>query len=255
MGMLLLVGGALTGCSVSNEDILDFLQAHEHEVSAIEYRLGVPDIVTINAPRVEEINGETQRIQPDGKINLKLVGEVKVVGMTAKELASKLEVLLGRYYMDPKVRVRVTGYNSKVYYVFGQAGAVGPKPYTGNESLMDVVAQAGVSFLSWTSRIKVIRPSPNEADRKELVVDVDRMIKTGDVSANVLIEPGDIVYVPPTPLAWVGLRIRELLFPVSPVLDAYTTPAAVIAAQDVYDNNGQNSNRGAIRTQAINGFR
>lgn len=84
--------------------------------------------------------------------------------------------------------------------------------------------------------MKIIRPSPDRKERREIIVDVDRMIRTGDTSANILIEPDDIIYVPPTPLAWVGLRIRELLFPVSPVLDAYVTPATVMDASDEYDD-------------------
>jgi len=233
------------GCSHRNEDILDFLQAHEHEVSAIEYRVGVPDYLGISAPRILEIDGETQRIQPDGKINLRLLGEVKVSGMTAKEIAAKLEVLLSKYYNDPKVSVRIVGYNSRKYYVFGQVGGVGPHAYTGRDTLLDAIARSGVTFLSWTSQVKVIRPSPFSKERREIIVDVDRMIQTGDVSANILIEPDDIIYVPPTPLAWIGLRIREVLFPVAPVLDAYTTPAAVMDASDEYneDDNDHGSPR------------
>ncbi|GMU37069.1 MAG: hypothetical protein AMXMBFR22_12600 [Phycisphaerae bacterium] len=226
----------VAGCSHKNKDMLDFLQAHEHEVSAIEYRVGVPDGIEISAPRILEIDGEMHRVQPDGKINLRLLGEVKVSGMTAKEIASKLEVLLSKYYQDPKVNVRVSGYNSKKYYVFGEVGGVGPRVYTGRDTLLEVIARSGTSFLSWTSQVKIIRPSPDRKERREIIVDVDRMIRTGDTSANILIEPDDIIYVPPTPLAWVGLRIRELLFPVSPVLDAYVTPATVMDASDEYDD-------------------
>ena len=68
------------------------------------------------------------------------------------------------------------------------------------------------------------------------MVDVDRMIKKGDWSKNILLEPDDVVHIPATPLAWIGLRIRELLFPVAPVLEAYQMPASVIDANDVYDD-------------------
>ena len=34
---------AASGCAVKNTDILHFLREHEHEVSAIEYRIGIPD--------------------------------------------------------------------------------------------------------------------------------------------------------------------------------------------------------------------
>jgi len=46
---------ALSGCAVNNKDMLHFLPEREHEVSAIEYRVGIPDAVAIIAPRIEEI--------------------------------------------------------------------------------------------------------------------------------------------------------------------------------------------------------
>jgi protein involved in polysaccharide export with SLBB domain len=240
----LLVGG---GCAPSTTDMLHFLREHEHEVSAIEYRVGIPDAVGISAPRILEIDGEAQRIQPDGKINLRLLGEVKIVGMTAKEIAAKLEVLLSRYYVDPKVSVRVVAYASKKYYVIGQVASLGPRIYTGRDTLMDAVLEAGVDFLSWTSRVKVIRPSRDGTEPLTLRVDVNRMIETGDWSKNILLEPEDVVYVPPTPVAWVGQRIRELLYPVGPVVEAYTAPAEVIYADEVYDDRDRDYNSGRRR--------
>lgn len=231
------------GCAPNNRDLLHFLQEHRHEVSAIEYRVGVPDTVGLSAPRVLEIDGEIQRVQPDGKINLRLLGEVKVAGMTAREIAAKLEVLLSPYYVDPKVSVRIVGYSSKKYYVFGQVAAVGPRAYSGRDTLVDAVMTAGINFMSWTSQVKVIRPSRDGEPAKTLVIDIDRMVKTGDWQENILLEADDVVYIPPTPLAWVGLRFQELLFPVTPAIDAYTTPARAMAAQEIYDDEDDGRNR------------
>ena len=44
-----------------------------------------------------------------------------------------------------------------------------------------------------------------------------------------------IVYIPPTPLAWVGLRIRELLDPIGPLARAYTAPAYLANLDEAYD--------------------
>ncbi|RME37233.1 MAG: polysaccharide export protein [Planctomycetota bacterium] len=244
-GVLVAFGG---GCAAGarRTDMLHFLKEHEYEVSAIEYRVGVPDAIAISAPRILEIDGEVQRIQPDGKINLRLLGEVKIVGMTAKEIAAKLEVLLSRYYVDPKVSVRVVDYASKKYYVTGQVGAAGPKPYTGRDTLIDAVLGAGVNFMSWTSHVKVVRPTRGEDTVRTIKVNVDKMVRTGDWSKNILLEPNDIVYVPPTPLAWVGLRFQELLFPVSPVLQAYTTPLDVKITNDYYRYYDQTGFTGTI---------
>ncbi len=225
-----------SGCATNNVDMLHFLREREHKVSAIEYRVDIPDAIGISAPRILEIDGETQQIQPDGKINLRLLGQVKVIGMTAKEIGAKLEVLLSKYYVDPKVAARVTGYASKKYYVYGEGIHAGVRPYTGRDTLLDAVLPAVPSFLAWTSRVKVIRPSHGEIPVRTITVDVDRMLSTGDWSQNVLLEPNDVVYVPPTPMAWLGKKLYEILFPVGPLVQAYSAPAYLRSIEDVYDD-------------------
>jgi len=233
---LLLLGGG--GCAVKNEDMLHFLREHEHKVSAIEYRVGIPDVIGLSAPRVPEVDGEVLRISPDGKINLRLLGEVKVSDMTSKEIAAKLEVLLSRYYVDPKVAVRIVGYASKKYYVYGQAQS-GARPYTGHDTLLDAVMSAGVNFLSWTSRVKVVRPAHGDVPVRTLVVNVDKMVQSGDWTRNVLLEPDDMVYIPPTPVAWFSQRVRELLYPVGPAVRAYTTPAQLRYLDEAYGEDAE----------------
>jgi protein involved in polysaccharide export with SLBB domain len=244
VGGLTLVGA---GCASPNADLRHFLDANKVQVSAIEYRVGIPDSIAIQAPRILEIDGQTQTIQPDGKVSLPLLGDVKVVGMTAQEISLKFAELLRPYYHDPKVQVMVAGYRSKKYYVFGQVGGGGASyggssdtagnahAYTGRDTLLDALAEAGMNFIAWRSQVKVIRAHPDKDARKTIIVDVDKMIRDGDLTMNVLLEPNDIVYVPPTPVGWLGLRLQELLFPFNPVIQAYQYPANVMHANDVYE--------------------
>ena len=248
LGIVLALGG--TGCAANKADMLHFLRESKHLASAMEYRLGIPDGIYIRAPRIAEIDGAKQRIQPDGKINLTLLGQVKVVGMTAKEVGAKLEVLLSRYYVDPKVNVSVANYLSKKYYVYGQAVGAGPRPYTGRDTLLDAVLGSVPDFRSWTSRVKVIRPSRGDTPVRTLVVNVDRMVKAGDWSKNILLEPDDIVYIPPTPGAWLGQKLRQLLYPAGPLVQAYVTPTYFMGLDRVYDD--ENINR--TPQQNIGGF-
>lgn len=231
----------LSGCAPKNTDMLHFLRESEHNVSAIEYRVGIPDNIGISAPRILEIDGVDQRIQPDGKITLRLLGPVKVVDMTAKEIATKLEVLLSRYYVDPKVSVKV-GFASKKYYVYGRGGTTA-RPYTGRDTLFDAVAPFAGDFRVWTSRVKVIRPSHGETPVRTIRVNVDNMIRKGDLSKNILLEPDDIVYIPATPLAWFADRLRELIYPVAPAVQAYQAPADVMYADEIYNDNRRPINR------------
>ncbi len=232
------------GCAVKNRDMLHFLRENEHQVSAIEYRIGIPDSIAIFAPSVPEIDGVNTRLQPDGKIHVKLLGEVTVVGLTAKEVAAKLEVLATRYYVDPKISVRVSGFSSKRYYVRGPSGAAGAVPYSGRDTVLDAVIASGLSHRAWTSRVTVTRPAHNEEPVRTIRINIDKMVKKGDWNQNILLEPNDIVNIPPTPGMWVALQVRNVLFPVGPVLQAYTTPAYMLDAQDAYSGDGRNNFRG-----------
>jgi hypothetical protein len=67
-------------------------------------------------------------------------------------------------------------------------------------------------------------------------VNVDDIMQKGDLRGNVVLQPGDIIYVPPTPMGWVGLRVREALFPFTPIEEAYRTPTDFATATDRYED-------------------
>ena len=233
---LLATALACAGCANRHEDLLKFLKDHEHLATAAEYRVGIPDQITISAPRVLEIDQVDQTIGVDGKISLRLLGPVRVVGLTPREIAAKLEELLKPYYEDPKVQVEVTKYASKKYYVFGEVAAEGPQPYTGKDSVIDALSAARPTFIAFRSNIQVIRPSPDPDQRVKIRVDLDKMVQKGDLRMNVLLEPGDVVYVPPTALGWVGNRFREVLYPFLPAYEAYRVPADLMDSTDEYSD-------------------
>jgi protein involved in polysaccharide export with SLBB domain len=173
---------------------------------------------------------------------------VKVSMLTEQEIAAKLETLLARYYQDPKVEVRLITPTSRCIYVFGQVNLNGPKPFTGNDTLLTVLASAQPTFIAWGEQVKVIRPSADPNEVREVVIDVTQMMQKGDLRNNLLLQEGDIVYVPPTPLGWVGLRLQELLFPTVPLLNAYAYPANVNNTMRTYSDydwsNGEPGGRG-----------
>jgi len=232
--MLLGLAGA-GGCAAPNhERVTAFLRSHEAVVATASYLVYPPDVIAIRAPGAAEIDGTVQQLRPDGKVALQLLGEVYVAGMTAEQIAAKLRRLLARYYVDPEVVVQVAEYRSQAYYVFGEVARPGPVPYTGRDTLLRALALAQPTLLAWRSKIRVVRPPKGEGESEVLVVDLDRMVRTGDPEHNILLQPGDIIEVPPTPLAWLGHRVRELLYPFSPALHAYAMPARTIQATRVY---------------------
>lgn len=222
-----------------------FLRAHETEVATGQYVVRPPDVLAFNAPGAPEIDGASQMVRADGKVALRLLGEVDVAGLTTEEIADKLRAQLSRYYVDPEVVVQVAGYNSQFFYVFGEVASPGPKRFTGRDTLVMALAEARPTFLAWRSQIKVIRPAEDGGAPKVITVDLDKMLAGGDLAMNVLLQEGDIIQVPPTPLAWVGHRVRELLYPVDPMIDMYAKPADVIDSTNIYEDEWGSSNDGS----------
>jgi len=225
---------ACAGCGDRDVEISAFVHDHEAEVSAADYRVQPPDSIEISAAAAPEIDGEAQIIRQDGKISLRLLGEVEVAGMTPVEIARKLESLLAAYYRDPKVNVRLGRTDSKKYYVFGQVGGRGAFKYTGRDTVLSAIAAAKPTPIACLDLVRIIRPSHDESKRVEITVDCNRMVKKGQMDQNVYLQEGDIIYVPPTVLGWIGLRFGELLFPVQPAVQTVTLPAQSRTSLDNY---------------------
>ena len=231
----LAIVGLQAGCGPSDREINSFLQHTEASVSSAEYVVQPPDVLELSSAQASEIDGEQQTVRQDGKISLRLLGEVSVAGLTPAEIGQKLETLLAQYYVHPSVNVRLTGSHSKRYYVFGEntLGRAGAFEYTGRDTLLNALALAQPSSFAWKSHIKLIRPSQDKSTRHVLTIDADRMIKHGKTDQNVLLQDGDVLWVPPTPIAWLGMRLGELLIPVQNI-QTLTSPS--IARANLYSS-------------------
>ncbi len=161
-------------------------------------------------------------LRSDGRVTLPLLGDVLVAGKTSKEIQDLLTDAYAKFYKEPQLLVSVTGYNSKHIYVYGEVGHQGSIPYTGYTTVRDVIGDVGgVTSRAASGRIKVVRGDPD--DPEIFKVDLDAMIDEGDTLQDVSLAENDIVYVPPTVLAWVGYQVDQLLFPFRSVISAIFT--------------------------------
>ncbi len=228
---------AFAGCGPRDREINAFIHESEASVAAADYVVQPPDAIEISSSVAPEIDGEKQVIRQDGKITLRLLGEIQVAGMTPAEIGRKLESLLLQYYVQPKVNVRVSSMQSKRYYVFGDGtlGRYGAFPFTGRDTVLTALAGAQPNTLAWKSHIKLIRPSKDKKERHVLKVDADRIVEKGKLEQNVMLEEGDILWVPPTPLGWLGLRLSAVAYPVQ------SGTSVVPYGGQAFLNNGQNN--------------
>jgi polysaccharide export outer membrane protein len=222
VGLLLGTGLFLAGCEVYRShppDIASFTKPTEAEVTEDHYVMWPPDQITVYCTRVPEIHLQSQEIRPDGKISFEAIGEIYVAGKTPSEVAKLLVQKTESLYTlpgDKPIDVRISMNRSKYYYVLGQVRAGGPKPYTGRDTVMTALAAATPDATAWESRIQVIRPSRIPAVSPRIFeVNFDDMQIRGELAKDVLLNEGDILYVPPTPLAKFAMVLEEFLRPIA----------------------------------------
>lgn len=176
------------------------------------------DIALAQGRAVQQVRGP-HLVRPDGSIGLGTYGSVRVVGMTIGGARQAIEAHLAEFFQNPEVAVDITGYNSKVYYVVTDGAGAGQQvarlPSTGNETVLDAVAQiAGLSVVSDKHRIWVARPSPVEVGcTTVLPVDWRRITEIGDTKTNYQLLPGDRLFVSSLPAVEFDVRLARLLAP------------------------------------------
>ncbi len=87
--------------------------------AAFDYRLGPGDLIKIEAPQAPEINGLTARLSGPGTINLPLLGELALGGMTTTQAQRAVVERLAKYIHQPQVSVSVAEYASQEITVTG----------------------------------------------------------------------------------------------------------------------------------------
>jgi protein involved in polysaccharide export with SLBB domain len=217
---LLVIAAGLTGCFSSHpKDIEAFLKPHQVNVADEKYVLQPPDEIEIHCAKIPELNMQRQRIRPDGKVSFENIGEFVAAGKTPAELGSSMQKQISTLYTlvgDQPIDVRIMAYQSKVYYVLGQVYAPGPKVYSGRDTVLTAIASSQPNPMAWLGRIQVIRPSADKSVKPKIFeVDFDRMSAHGDATKNVLLQEGDVIYVPPTVLAAIALKIEEFIRPIA----------------------------------------
>jgi polysaccharide export outer membrane protein len=162
-----------------------------------DYLIGPGDSVNIMVWRNPEVSGAFP-VRPDGKLTAPLVEDLQAAGKTSTQLARDIEKALSKYIRQPVVTVIVTsfvGTYGEQIRVIGQAARPQALPYRRDMTLMDVlISVGGVTEFAAGNRASILR---NASGRQVKVpVRLDDLIRRGDITANVLMQPGDVLVIP-----------------------------------------------------------
>lgn len=144
------------------------------------------------------------RIDARGKINLPLIGEIAIGGLTVVEAQGAIENAYkdGRYLRNPQVTVSVEEYAPREVSIQGRIRNPGryTLPIESTLTVVELVTKAGgIDDIGKGSAVTVTRIAA-DGTKKVFTVDVDSIIRgrrdTKIDDTTLLLQPGDIVYVP-----------------------------------------------------------
>lgn len=165
--------------------------------------LGPGDSIRVTVFENPNLTTET-RISAQGVINFPLIGNIKVGGLSPSDAVDRIAEALksGNFIHNPQVSISVMQVRSRQVSVLGQVTK--PGRYALDEtttSLTDILALAGGINPTGDDVVTLIRTRNGKNEKFD--IDVQNMVRTGDLSANVEIENGDTVFVRRVPVFYI----------------------------------------------------
>jgi polysaccharide export outer membrane protein len=162
-----------------------------------EYRIGAGDRLNIFVWRNPELT-VTVPVRPDGRVSIPLVEDVVAIGMTPSALAREYEKRLAKYIKEPLVTVIVEDFVGPIpdqVRIIGEAAQPRSLPYRADMTVLDaMIAVGGLTRYAAGNNSIIVRTVNGQ--QSTYAVHLADLIRDGDISSNVALQPGDVLIIP-----------------------------------------------------------
>ncbi|PNU19957.1 sugar ABC transporter substrate-binding protein [Geothermobacter hydrogeniphilus] len=155
-----------------------------------DYLIGDGDVLSISVWGVENLSSDVV-VRPDGKISIPAAGDVEATGLSPRELGEKLEKKLSALVKKPLVTVTVNKVTNNRIYVSGGGVPAEVVQLPGRTSLFKFLCRFGDLTGADLKRAWLMR------DGKRVPVAMDALFVDGDLSQDLVLQPEDILFIPP----------------------------------------------------------
>ncbi|SHK91717.1 polysaccharide export outer membrane protein [Selenomonas ruminantium] len=195
-----------------------------------DYRLAKYDVIQLSilgfpqgldySTGSTDSSGNTITIGPDGKATLPYVGGIKLVGLTLDEASEAIKEKLSQYIKIPSMVVSVKNYGPRRVYVMGEVEKPGIQDMNIDNlnAYAAITSAGGFTKRGRSTRVQVIRVVDGTMYYRQL--NMKNFIRRHDLTQNVNLLDGDIIYVPKSN----GIRWQEDILP---YFQAYTYYKAI----------------------------
>jgi len=162
----------------------------------VEYRVGPKDLLEIRVLEIPDLNVD-RRVSDNGAIDIPLLGDFAVAGLTAAEVRARLETMLTSKYVNrANVSVVVKEYANKPVSVVGAVKTSGSLNISGRWTLLQAISAAGGLTSDAGRKIYVLRRAENGLT-DTLEIDTENLFRTASLIWNIPIFPADVINIPP----------------------------------------------------------
>jgi polysaccharide biosynthesis/export protein len=161
------------------------------------YMIQRTDIIALSFPLTPDYN-QTITVEPDGYVSLIGAGSIRVENMTIDQLcdAVRNSYTSAKILHDPIVTADLKDFQKPYFVVVGSVAKPGQFELRDDITVTQAVAVAG-GFLTIAKHSKVVvfhRISTDWSEAK--TIDVKHMLNSKNLTEDIHLQPGDIVYVP-----------------------------------------------------------
>lgn len=174
-----------------------------------EYKVGPDDVLSISIFEWEE-KEETKtlelRVSETGIISLPSVGPLRVLDRSVQEIQRLIEkaLVMKDVLQNPRVGVWVSEFSARKISVIGAVSKPGEYPIHQNvSSILNMLSMAGGPRDDAANTAYVIRVDPNSQSTVRIKVDLEGLLHNLSSDLNLLLVPGDVVYLPVAPKVFV----------------------------------------------------
>lgn len=190
------------------------------------------EAITTNQGRQKDL-----MVRPDGFITFPIINDVYAAGKTLPELYAEINRLYRKEYANLETSVQLKGVSSVGVYVAGEVARPGNYPVFKPTTPLQALALAG--GVLQTANLKKVIVITRDENRKPVrrVVNVAKMLKTGELDSDVLVGYDSVIYVPKTAVA-VGDQFVEQYINKLLMFQGYSLGFTYLLNQEDNNNGG-----------------
>ncbi|MBM6761401.1 polysaccharide biosynthesis/export family protein [Megamonas hypermegale] len=161
------------------------------------YRLYKYDVISLRIVGFDDLKDlDDIMIGTDGYVNLPYAGSVKLAGLTVEEAKAVLMQKFGKYLKIPDMSIMVTTYGPRKVQVLGEVEEPGTVELDSDDmNVTSAISKAGwVTTYGRIKKVQVLRIIDGTMYIKE--ANIKNYIEKHDITQNLELEDGDIVFIP-----------------------------------------------------------